>query len=297
MLINAGNLSLLFEGFNTSFNNGFGEAPSNFDAIAMTIPSSARETTYGWLGQVPSIREWLGDRVVKNLALHSYKILNKDFESTIAVSRNDIEDDQYGVLGPLFQDMGRTCKVHPDQLVFALLAAGFATPCYDGANFFDTVHPVLDENGAPQPVSNMVDGDGPAWFLFDSSRPIRPLIYQSRKPYKFVAKTLETDDNVFSRKEYVYGVDARANVGFGLWQMAYGSKATLLDTSYRDARTAMHTLRGDEGRPLGIMPDTLVVPPELEEAGLTILNAERNAAGATNVWKGTAKLIVTPWLA
>jgi phage major head subunit gpT-like protein len=52
----------------------------------------------------------------------------------------------------------------------------------------------------------------------------------------------------------------------------------------------------DGGRKLGVTPTVLVVPPTLEEAGLNILNTEYGAAGASNPWKGTAKLIVTPYL-
>jgi phage major head subunit gpT-like protein len=32
-----------------------------------------------------------------------------------------------------------------------------------------------------------------------------------------------TDQNVFMKKQFLYGVDCRDNAGFGLWQMAYGS--------------------------------------------------------------------------
>jgi phage major head subunit gpT-like protein len=56
-------------------------------------------------------------------------------------------------------------------------------------------------------------------------------------------------------------------------------------------------MKGDHARPLGIRPTHLVVPPSLEGQALEILNAERDAAGATNVYKGTAQLIVCPWLA
>ena len=62
-----------------------------------------------------------------------------------------------------------------------------------------------------------------AWFLLDTSRPIKPLIYQQRKKAKFVSKTAETDDNVFMSKKFIYGADSRGNAGFGFWQMAVGS--------------------------------------------------------------------------
>lgn len=65
----------------------------------------------------------------------------------------------------------------------------------------------------------------------------------------------------------------------------------------------MRNLRGDEGRPLGIRPTHLVVPPSLEEKALTILETDtrvyENEDGITNVsnpWKGTMKLVVSEWL-
>jgi phage major head subunit gpT-like protein len=99
------------------------------------------------------------------------------------------------------------------------------------------------------------------------------------------------------RDSYRYGVDARVNVGFGFWQQAFASKQTLNAAAYAAARAGMMSVKSDEGRPLGIMPRLLIVPPALEAAGLEILNAERDAAGATNVWRGTAELLVVPWLA
>ena len=89
------------------------------------------------------------------------------------------------------------------------------------------------------------------------------------------------------RKEYRYGVDGRANVGFAFWQQAYGSKQTLDKAAYEAARQTMMEFKSDEDRPLGVKPNLLVVPPALESKGLEILNAERDAAGATNVWRGT----------
>ena len=68
-------------------------------------------------------------------------------------------------------------------------------------------------------------GKDKAWFLLDTSRSLKPLIFQERKPPKFVSKTDETDDNVFMDKKFLYGADSRCNVGYGFWQMAYGSDA------------------------------------------------------------------------
>lgn len=91
-------------------------------------------------------------------------------------------------------------------------------------------------------------------------------------------------------------IRARINAGFGLWQLAYGSKQTLTAANYAAARAAMQTFTSDGGRKLGVNPNVLVVPPALEEAALNLLNTEYGAGGASNPWKGTAQLIVTPYL-
>jgi len=195
--------------------------------------------------------------------------------------------------------MGRAAAEFPDQLVFDLLAAGFTTECYDGQNFFDTDHPVRpDPSADPISVANTDGGSGTPWFLFDTSRMVKPLIFQERRPLgSLVSKDRPEDDNVFSNKQYIYGSDGRCNVGFGLWQLAWGSKQTLNATNYATARAAMMNMRGDGGRPLGVRPTTLVVGPSLESAALKIVNSEFASGGETNEWKGTAKLIVTPYLA
>jgi phage major head subunit gpT-like protein len=66
------------------------------------------------------------------------------------------------------------------------------------------------------------------------------------------------DEHVFMRKKFRYGVDDRKNVGFGLWQLAYGSKQALDGTAYGNARAANMSFNKDEAVPLGIIPTHLV---------------------------------------
>lgn len=296
MIINQASLAAAYTGFKTLFRNAFAGAPSDYEKLAMVVPSTKAVEVYPWLGQTTGFREWIGDRVIQNLMAHDFSIRNRSFENTVGVDRDDMEDDSLGIYAPMISQLGIDAKTHPDQLVFALLAAGFSTPCYDGQNFFDTDHPVIS-GGSEVSVSNHGGGSGTPWFLMDITRAVKPLIFQKRRDYTFVAMDRPDDEAVFSRKQFRYGVDARVNVGFGLWQLAYGSKQTLDADGYAAARTAMMGLRGDNGKPLGIRPTLLVVPPSLEKAGLEVLKAERDASGATNVYRDTAQLLVTPWLA
>lgn len=296
MIINRATLQAATTGFKVIFNNAFAAAASDYEKLAMVVPSSTKQETYAWLGTTTRFREWVGDRVIQNLGTHDFTIKNKSFEATIGVNRDDIEDDTIGVYAPLFQQLGQEAKTHPDELVFALLKAGFATKCYDGQYFFDTDHPVLGEDGAAVSVSNFQAGSGAPWFLIDGSKAVKPIIFQKRRDYQFVSMDQLTDEAVFSRKEFRYGVDARANVGFGLWQVAYASKAELTADNLNAAIAAMQSLKGDNGKPLNIRPSLLVVPPQLRAKALTLVKAE-TIESTTNINRDVVEVLSTSWLA
>jgi len=296
MLVNAANLNSLRTGFSTLFSQGLGSATSQYLRVVTVVPSTTKEQKYGWLGKVPGVREWVGPRAVHNLEQHDYSIREKKWELTISVDRDDIETDNLGIYSPMFTSMGESTGSHFETLSWLFLKTGFTAPCYDGQAFFDTDHPVLDANGVPQAVANTDGGSGEPWFLMDTRRTLKPLILQKRRDFAFVSKDALTDDNVFSNNEFVYGSDARANVGFGFWQFAWGSKQTLDAAHYKTAREALTGMKGDHGRPLGNMPNLLVVGATGESAGRKLLNSELAAGGETNEWKGTAELLVVPWL-
>lgn len=296
MLINAAALDLVFKGFQATYTDAYMLAPSHATDVAMTVPSVGRDETYSWIGNMPSMREWVGPRQVQNLKTYTFNIVNRKFEATVEVRREDIADDRLGVFKPFFAEMGQNAKRHPDELVFGLLKNGFAQNCYDGQFFFDTDHPV-EIDGLVTSVANTDGGAGTPWFLLDTSRAVRPLIWQERETYEFQQLTESNDEYVFKNDHYLYGLRARVNAGFGLWQLAWGSKQALNPANYATARAAMMGFKADGGRILGVTPTTLVVPPALESAALALLNSELQGGGDSNVWKGTAKLLVSPYLA
>lgn len=298
-------LKSLFTGYHTFFQKGLGMARPQYNKIATVIQSSTASNTYGWLGQWPGFREWVGDRVIKNMASHGYQILNKTFESTVGVKRTHIEDDNLGIYAPMMEEMGRATAVFPDELVFPLLKSGFHSECYDGQYFFDTDHPVnrqMDGQGEDISVSNvLIDASytGEAWYLLDTSRALKPLIYQERKKPQFIRMTQEEDEAVFMRGEYRYGVDVRCNVGFGFWQMAYGVKAPLTLDNLWTVYSHMRGFKADGGRPLGIKPKMLVVPTALEKQATQLLERELFVEGSdpvSNELKGKFELVVPDYL-
>ncbi|EBE4966642.1 head protein, partial [Salmonella enterica] len=278
MIITPASITALMTSFRKDFQGGLTAAPSQYQQIAMTVPSSSKSNTYGWLGQFPSLREWVGKRVIKQMQAHGYVINNKTYEGTVGIPRDDFEDDNLGVYGPIFAEMGRAAGVQPDELIFSLLKEGFSQPCYDGQNFFDAEHPVypeVDGTGDAVNVSNIFkqaeDWKGTPWYLLDCSRAVKPLIFQDRRKAELVTKTKIDDDHVFMENEVLFGASARRAVGFAFWQMAVAMQADLNLDNLWTGWQMMRGFNADGGKKLGLKPTHLVVPTQLEKAATQLL--------------------------
>lgn len=300
MIVNASAINAIFVNLKATFNKAFDAAPSTWAKIAMRVPSTGVQNDYAWLENFPKMRRWVGDKVIKNLKAGKYTLKNEDFEATIAVARNDIEDDILGIYAPQAQNAGFSAKQWPDELIFDIVNGGFSTECFDGQYFFDTDHPVngqsvsnkgtkalsvatlaaaqasygaartamrkfLDEEGRPLNITPNVllvppaledtaralltnerleDGkpnpyrgtaelvvdarltSDTAWFLLDTTKPVKPFIFQERKAPVFVQQTKMDSDDVFKRGVFNFGVESRGAAGYGFWQLAYGSDGT-----------------------------------------------------------------------
>lgn len=298
MIINAESLAQVYTAFTAVFNNAFQETETWYERAAMTVPAKTRIMDYKFLLDFPMVREWIGDRQVNALEPKAYQIETKDWEATIEIERNDIEDEQIGLYNPIVAAMAQEAKKHPEKLIAALLKAGAATVCYDGKNFFDTSHPV--GSGVE---SNYNTGIETAWYLLDTSRAIKPFIFQLRRGVQLVRMDRPDDEHVFMRKKFRYGVDYRGAAAYGLWQLAYCSTQELNASNYAAARAAMMSFTNAEGAPLGIRPNLLAVPPALESKAREILNAQfiigdpDTGGSKSNIWQGTADLLVVPELA
>ena len=215
----------LERGIRTEFNKAYHTAPAPpLDAIFLRVPSTGASEKYGWMGDVPTLREWLGDKHVKAASDHEYTLANKDWESTIGVDRNEIEDDQMGMIKPRIQMLSIRAKAYPARLVSDLVINGTTNLAYDGSAFF------ADRTA---PNDNLLAGSG------------------------------VTDANLL--------------------------------TDLAAARAAMMRFHDDNGEDLGIVPDTILCPPELEPqfqkliASTTHITA--SAQGIANVWAGSIKRV------
>jgi len=298
MDLNRENLARLFTAYKANFQQGFdslGNAGSQYEQFCTVVPSTTATEVYPWLKSLPRMREWVGDRVIHSLEGADFSIKNRKFELTEGVERDAIEDDTYGLYGPVFQEFGRSSREHPNELAVEVLQSN--PLCYDGQPLFDADHPVLDEKGREVSVSNDMGGTGPAWYVMDLSRAIKPLVFQRRRDYNFRALTNLNDSEVFLKDKFLFGVDVRCNVGVGLWQLMVRSKQAFTAENYAAARARLTTLTGDYGRPLALRHTHTMVPGTMEQAARKVLNNALIDGGNSNEWVDTSQLILNPWLA
>ena len=300
MIVNKASIQSVFTGLKTIFNNALKAQPGNWQATAMEVPSSAAEEDYSWLSRFPMMRKWVGEKHVKALAAGKYTARNEDWETTIEVDRNDIEDDRLGIYNTQAQMAGDSAGELHDIIVDDLKNGAFTSTGIDGQYFYDTDHevngasvsnkgtnalssatraaadasygaarqaimeftddegmplrlvpdtlevpPALEataktllnadklDDGSPNPykgTAKLVVNPGltsdSAWFLHVTSKAVKPFIVQMRKRPVFVSQTSMENDDVFMKRKYKFGAEARATGVYGFWQLSYGSDGT-----------------------------------------------------------------------
>ena len=98
------------------------------------------------------------------------------------------------------------------------------------------------------------------------------------------------------------GIAGAIPVGAPATQSNLAVSTALTYDNYVAQRAAMRSLVGADGAPLMVTPNVLMVPPQLEGTAKLILEADFLAniqavstAPQSNVYKGTASIIVNPW--
>ena len=144
---------LLLAGMKTNFMKAFEVAQKEHLSVSTVIRSGKSSETYPWLGAVPTMGEWKDERIPQAMLEHNFTIANRDFEASIAVDRNAIEDEQYGQIEVRVKELATEAVRFFDELAFTLMGQGTATTgtagtiydgvtltAYDSKAFFATDH-------------------------------------------------------------------------------------------------------------------------------------------------------------
>ncbi len=236
MIISQANLDALRVQLSMSFQSAYSSTPTFYDRLCSVLQSSTASTRYGWMAQQLTLREWIGPggRIAKNLTERTVDVLNRKFEGTIQIPRDQLEDDNLGMYaGALVPQLAQAAKKHPDTLLVSLLAANPVG--FDGVSLFNASHPNYNVSGSGATTYNNTN-----------------------------ALTLSADN-------------------------------------FNTVWSTMASYIGEDGLPLGVMPNLLIVPPQLKKVALELMAATMtvgtNVAGGSNVLQGWAEVLVVPELA
>lgn len=278
--------------------------PQEWRDFTMEVPSTTDTETYAWLGNLPTLREFLGERVVHDMSESKKTLKNKTWEMTIGVKRSAWEDDKVGMIRMKVDQMAEAYMEWLNEQAFRCLGMGALTDAtnpygeaFDDAAFFADAHTLgvstidnLDIGGgklaiatlqaaigamrawkgdggrwlnvnpttlivppvlewiardlltpapgatagqsmwgrlklivSPYMSDDTVLGDGSGnnycWWLTDSSKQAKPIIYQKRTELEFTQLTQESDIG-FMRDEWLFGVRVRCAFGYGAYWLA-----------------------------------------------------------------------------
>jgi phage major head subunit gpT-like protein len=196
-----------------------------------------------------------------------------------------VEDDNLDLYLPAIQTAALQLSNWKNQQAHKVIEQNAAG--YDDVPFFSASHP---ENGTV--VSNYQAGAGPAWYLLDVSKPVKPWLWWTKIAPKMVPKTSESDDIVFWRDQMVWGARARGGGGYGLWQYAYKSKAPLTPENLEAAELAMRDRVDDTGETLDAIPTVLFIPRQLRWDAARVLGPA-TIDGSDNLYKDLYRVIVS----
>ena len=111
-----------------------------YPMVSTIMPSTGSDEQYAFLGSMPGVREWLGDRDFNQLRAGDFLIKNKLWESSVLLDRHKISDDRLAMFNTSIDDLAIEATNHPDELLFDVLLAGGTDLCWDGIAFFSASH-------------------------------------------------------------------------------------------------------------------------------------------------------------
>jgi phage major head subunit gpT-like protein len=112
-------------------------------AFVKEMSSTGAKETYVGLGEHPMPREFFDEIVPTDVNERSVVITNHDWEISIEVDDNAINDDRVGHVLDWAKSSGEAFERHMDKLAFKALNGGDGTTygtCYDGKPFFANNH-------------------------------------------------------------------------------------------------------------------------------------------------------------
>ncbi len=139
MILNAANLATINRMINTGWARGLDwKPPVNVDFLFTEFPSGGSSNFYPWMDFSAKYREWVGDRVFRNIAAQFYEIVNQIWEKSERIPLTMVQDDKWKIFVNLIQMHASAWQQLKYDLVMQVIQAN--PVCFTGRPFFANDH-------------------------------------------------------------------------------------------------------------------------------------------------------------
>ncbi len=121
--------------------------------LSNIFQSDQESEEYKWLGQVASMRKWVGGRQATKVREQGFIIKNQRFEATLEILKDELTRDKTGQVLIRIRELAQRTNAHWGKLLSTLILDGAASLAYDGQFFFDTDHKEADEAAQSNKIS------------------------------------------------------------------------------------------------------------------------------------------------
>src|SRR5436189_931791 len=122
----------------TVWSRGAASYTPEYARLAAQVQAAAGVCVFGWLGAMPSLRPFVKEVEKASISSNKWTVTPDPWGVKWGIPKRDLMNDTYGQYASMFEQNGLLSAVHPDQLLFNRLVAGFTEVDYTGTAFFAT---------------------------------------------------------------------------------------------------------------------------------------------------------------
>lgn len=111
------------------------------DTLSMRVNSTAPSEIYAWCDGLGSMTEWTGDRDLADIKAETVTVVNKHYEKSVEISKDDLSDDRIGIAQSKVQGLARLVGVHRTEMIASALNTAFSDIGWDGKAICAADHP------------------------------------------------------------------------------------------------------------------------------------------------------------
>jgi len=120
----------------------FNDTPrDDLSGIVLDVPMTTKTVDLSWVASLGKMREWLGERQVRDIVAKNFTMTAKHYEHTIGMNQDDIDDDTLNQYAPQIRLIAAGALKELDAAASYVLDNN--STCYDGQPLIDDSHPAF----------------------------------------------------------------------------------------------------------------------------------------------------------